>query len=94
MPYGCCSHLTCLADKIPLPNSCMGFSMSYGPADDNVSKLTLKKALDLGCTFWDSAVVYGKGHNEKLLGDFLKENNARDKVFVASKCGFNVSTIS
>ncbi|KAE8543009.1 hypothetical protein D1P53_000496 [Cryptococcus gattii VGV] len=76
--------------SVPVPGfGCMGFSMGYGPADDNVSKITLKKALDLGCTFWDSAVVYGKGHNEKLLGDFLKENNARDKVFVASKCGFN-----
>lgn len=87
----CCRHSVKLADQdFPL-NRCMGLSQSYGPADDNVSKVTLKKALDIGCTFWDSAVVYGKGHNEKLLGDFFKENNARDKVFIASKCGFDVS---
>ncbi|KAJ7167416.1 NADP-dependent oxidoreductase domain-containing protein [Mycena crocata] len=47
----------------------------------------LLKVLELGCTFWDTAVVYGLGMNEKLIGDFLKKHNARDKVFIASKCG-------
>lgn len=69
----------------------MGFSMSYGPADDATSFKTLQKALDEGCTFWDSAVVYGRGHNESLIGDFLKRTGSRDKVFVASKCGMDVS---
>jgi aryl-alcohol dehydrogenase-like predicted oxidoreductase len=68
----------------------MGFSMSFGPADDNVSKKTLKRAVELGCTFWDTAVVYGRGHNERLIGEFFAETGARDKVFVASKCGFDV----
>ncbi|WRT70566.1 uncharacterized protein IL334_007564 [Kwoniella shivajii] len=75
--------------NIPVPGfGCMGFSQSYGPANDDESKRTLQTALDLGCTFWDSAVVYGRGHNEKLLGEFFEETNSRDKVFVASKCGF------
>jgi aryl-alcohol dehydrogenase-like predicted oxidoreductase len=69
----------------------MGFSMGFGEADDNVSKETLAHALDIGCTFWDSAVVYGKGHNEVLLGEVIREKGCRDKVFVASKCGFEVS---
>ncbi len=69
----------------------MSFSQGYGPADDKVSVQTLQKALDLGCTFWDTAVVYGKGHNETLIGNFLKETGSRDKVFIASKCGFDVS---
>jgi aryl-alcohol dehydrogenase-like predicted oxidoreductase len=68
----------------------MGFSQSFGPADDAESHETLKAALDMGCTFWDTAVVYGKGHNETLIGDFVKKNNCRDKVFIASKCGFAV----
>lgn len=68
----------------------MGFSMGYGPAKDEDSKKTLAKAVELGCVFWDSAVVYGAGHNEKLLGDFIREAGCRDKVFVASKCGIEV----
>jgi hypothetical protein len=70
--------------------SAMGFSMGYGPAKDEDSKKTLAKAVELGCVFWDSAVVYGAGHNEKLLGDFIREAGCRDKVFVASKCGIEV----
>ncbi|KAK4234114.1 putative aldo-keto reductase [Achaetomium macrosporum] len=49
----------------------------------------LLKAIELGCTFWDTAVIYGAGVNEKLLGDFIRKHNMRDKVFIASKCGFN-----
>ncbi|KAI4786227.1 putative aldo-keto reductase, partial [Aureobasidium sp. EXF-8845] len=48
----------------------------------------LLKALELGCTFWDTAVVYQAGVNEKLLGDFIRKHNVRDKIFLASKCGF------
>lgn len=70
----------------------MGFSQSYGPAVDSESHQTLAKAVEIGCTFWDTAVVYGKGHNEKLIGDFLRNSKARDKVFIASKCGFDVSS--
>lgn len=51
----------------------------------------LKKAYDMGCTFWDTASLYGLGHNEKLVGRFLKENpEAREKLFIGSKCGFEV----
>ncbi|KAJ9098468.1 hypothetical protein QFC19_006335 [Naganishia cerealis] len=69
--------------------------MSYGPAKDEESLLTLAKAVELGCTFWDSAVVYGCGHNESLIGRFFKENSgSREKVFVASKCGIVVSIVA
>ncbi|RAO67664.1 uncharacterized protein BHQ10_003676 [Talaromyces amestolkiae] len=50
----------------------------------------LLKAIELGCTFWDTASAYRAGVNEKLLGDFIRKHNARDKVFIASKCGFDV----
>ncbi|KAJ3467543.1 hypothetical protein FSOLCH5_003988 [Fusarium solani] len=69
----------------------MGLSFGLG------SNLTLEqaepvllKAIELGCTFWDTAVVYQAGVNEKLLGDFVRKHNVRDKVFIASKCGFDV----
>lgn len=66
----------------------MGLSQGYGPADEKVSLQTLARAVELGCTFWDTAVVYGKGHNESLIGEFLRKNDVRDKLFIASKCGF------
>ena len=72
--------------------SAMGFSQSYGPAKDEESLQTLAKAVELGCTFWDSAAVYGCGHNESLIGKFFSENpGSREKVFIASKCGIEVS---
>ncbi|KAI0424421.1 aldo/keto reductase [Xylaria sp. FL1042] len=78
--------------EVPVPgfgamglNSSMGTNLSY-----EESEPVLKKALDLGCTFWDTAVAYQAGVNEKLLGQFVKKHNARDRLFVASKCGFDV----
>ncbi|KZP18340.1 Aldo/keto reductase [Athelia psychrophila] len=66
----------------------MGFSHHRGPAKDEESLKTLGRAVELGCTFWDTATVYGYGHNEALIGQFFKENpGSRDKVFVGSKCG-------
>ncbi|KAJ4250176.1 hypothetical protein NW762_011991 [Fusarium torreyae] len=69
----------------------MGLSSAMG-SDLNLEEAepVLKKAIDLGCTFWDTAVAYKNGGNEKLLGDFIKKHDVRDKLFVASKCGFDV----
>ncbi len=65
---------------------CMGMSMAYGPRDDQQSAKTLSHSLDLGINFWDTADMYGNGHNEELIGKALKGN--RDKVFLATKFGF------
>ncbi|KAI5474805.1 aldo-keto reductase, partial [Pseudohyphozyma bogoriensis] len=66
----------------------MSFAGAYGAADDSKAQDVLKKALDEGCTFWDTAVVYGFGSNEQLIGDFFRANpGSREKVFIASKCG-------
>ncbi|GMK56813.1 hypothetical protein CspeluHIS016_0306530 [Cutaneotrichosporon spelunceum] len=63
----------------------------YGDVDDNESLRTLKTALNIGCTFWDTAVLYGAGQNETLLGRFFKENpGAREKITLASKCGLDI----
>lgn len=35
-------------------------------------------------------MVYQAGVNEKLLGDFIRKHNVREKIFIASKCGFDV----
>lgn len=65
---------------------CMGFSPGvYGPVDDAGSIRTLHRALDLGVTFLDTAEIYGRGHNEELVGRAIR--GRRDQVFLATKFG-------
>jgi len=65
---------------------CMGMSHAYGQPDDTESIATIHRAIDLGCTFFDTAEVYGPFTNEELLGRALKER--RDEVQIATKFGF------
>jgi aryl-alcohol dehydrogenase-like predicted oxidoreductase len=67
---------------------CMGMSQSYGPADESESIATLHRAIELGCTFFDTAEIYGPFTNEELLGRALK--GRRDQVVIATKFGFRV----
>ena len=67
---------------------CMGMSQSYGPADEVESIATLYRAIDLGCSFLDTAEVYGPFTNEALLGRALK--GRRDQVVIATKFGFRI----
>jgi hypothetical protein len=68
---------------------CMGLSHGYGPptARDQAERVLLG-ALDAGYTFFDTATVYGLGHNETLVGEVLGAH--RDKFVLASKCGITV----
>ena len=68
---------------------CMGMSQSYGPADEAESIATLHRAIELGCTFLDTAEVYGPFINEELLGRAL--TGRRDQVTIATKFGFAVA---
>ncbi|KAF2832773.1 Aldo/keto reductase [Ophiobolus disseminans] len=75
--------------QVPSPGfGAMGLSFGLG-SDLSLEQAepVLLKAIELGCTFWDTAVVYQAGVNEKLLGDFIRKHNVRDKIFIASKCG-------
>jgi aryl-alcohol dehydrogenase-like predicted oxidoreductase len=70
----------------------MGMSHHRGPSNDEESLKTLARAVELGCTFWDTATIYGYGLNEELIGRFLRESGVeREKLFISSKCGFPVS---
>jgi aryl-alcohol dehydrogenase-like predicted oxidoreductase len=64
---------------------CMSMSQAYGTRNDEESLKTLRRTFDLGITFWDTADVYGEGHNETLLGQALR--GRRHEVFLATKCG-------
>ena len=59
----------------------------YGPTNDDDSLAALQKALELGCTFFDTADVYGNGHSEHLLGSIVR-GSVRSKVIVATKVGY------
>ena len=54
-------------------------------ADDAESMRALDRAIDLGVNFIDTALGYGRGHSESLVGQVLRERGAEDKVFVATK---------
>jgi aryl-alcohol dehydrogenase-like predicted oxidoreductase len=64
---------------------CMGMSEFYGAHDDAESLRTLERSLELGVTHYDTSNVYGKGANERLVGQFAK--GKRDKLMIASKFG-------
>ncbi|MFQ5946654.1 MAG: aldo/keto reductase [Anaerolineae bacterium] len=57
----------------------------WGPQDDRDSVAALHRALDLGCTFLDTAQVYGDGHSERLIARVLKERPDGDRVTVGTK---------
>lgn len=66
---------------------CMGLSYGYGPELEKGEAVKLiRRAFDLGVTFFDSAEAYGPGSNEELLGEALA--GIRDQVVIATKFGF------
>ena len=70
---------------------CMGFSHGYGKIpDEDYSIEAIRKAYDAGCTFFDTAEIYGpnlepqnKGHNEKIVGKAIKD--FRKNIVLATK---------
>ncbi|KAJ1666269.1 hypothetical protein EV178_002380 [Coemansia sp. RSA 1646] len=63
----------------------MSMPRVYGAVDDKESIKVLNHAIDIGCTFWDTANMYALGHTEKLLSHVLKER--RNEVFLCTKFG-------
>jgi aryl-alcohol dehydrogenase-like predicted oxidoreductase len=69
---------------------CMGISQSYGSPDPREGEATIRRAVELGVTLFDTADIYGPFTNEELVGRSLREY--RDRVLVATKCGFVPAT--
>jgi len=65
-----------------------GHQAGWGEVDDHESIHAIRRALDLGITFFDTAANYGAGHSECILGRALAER--RDEVVIATKFGYDV----
>ena len=69
---------------------CMGMSFGYGPPADRKEMIALiRKSVEMGVTFFDTAEVYGPHTNEELVGEALAP--FRDKVVIATKFGFEAN---
>src|SRR5277367_6115667 len=69
---------------------CMGMSFAYGPPKDKQEMISLiRKAVDLGVTFFDTAEVYGPLLNEELVGEALAP--VRSQVVIATKFGWQAN---
>src|SRR5512135_2796497 len=68
---------------------CMGMSYGYGPAGDKQEMIALiRRAVERGITFFDTAEAYGPYTNEELVGEALAP--FRDQVVIATKFGFDI----
>src|SRR6478736_5445220 len=66
---------------------CWQIGGNWGDVSDETALAILRTAFELGTTFYDTADVYGGGRSETLIGKFLKESKARDRLFIATKLG-------
>lgn len=58
---------------------------AWGPFDYERARATVKKAIELGINFFDTAQVYGRGRSEEVLGSVIKELGGRDELVIATK---------
>jgi aryl-alcohol dehydrogenase-like predicted oxidoreductase len=64
-----------------------GWYFGWGPQDDEQSLAAMRRALELGINWIDTAAAYGLGHSEELVGRLLRELPAGQRPFVFTKCG-------
>ncbi|MET0425121.1 MAG: aldo/keto reductase [Actinoplanes sp.] len=64
----------------------MGINLAYGPSDEQEGVATIRRAHELGVTFFDTAELYGWGENEKVVGKAVA--GFRDEIVIATKFGF------
>ena len=57
----------------------------YGNTDEKNAVKVIRHALDMGCSFIDTADAYGEGHNEQLVGRAVAKR--RNEAFIATKFG-------
>lgn len=63
------------------------WAFAWGPQDDAASLATMRHAIELGINWIDTAAVYGLGHSEEIVGQFLHELSPAERPLVFTKCG-------
>jgi aryl-alcohol dehydrogenase-like predicted oxidoreductase len=64
-----------------------GWTFGWGPQDDKASEATMRRAIELGVNWIDTATVYGLGHSEEVVGRFVRSLPASERPFIFTKCG-------
>ena len=64
-----------------------GWSFGWGPQDDEDSLAAMRRAIERGVNWIDTAAVYGLGHSEEVIGRFLRELPSASRPLVFTKCG-------
>jgi aryl-alcohol dehydrogenase-like predicted oxidoreductase len=65
----------------------LGPAMTWGDADDNASEATIRRAVELGVNWVDTAAFYGWGHSEEVLGAAIAQLPEADRPLISTKCG-------
>ncbi len=71
------------SNAAPLALGCWAFGGGFGEQDDNQSLTAMQVSVDNGVVHFDTAMAYGGGRSEKLVGQFIADK--RDQVFIATK---------
>ena len=66
-----------------------GWAYGWGPQDDEASLATMRRALESGINWIDTAAIYGLGHSEEVVGRFLRELPPGERPLVFTKCGMS-----
>ena len=72
---------------------CLGAMNFGGPTSEVDSFAIMQKAVEAGINFFDTANVYNQGESERIVGGFLKENNLREQVVLATKVNGRMSDL-
>ena len=64
-----------------------GWSFGWGPQDDKASIDSMRRAIELGVNWIDTAAVYGLGHSEEVVGHFVHSLPVSERPYVFTKCG-------
>jgi aryl-alcohol dehydrogenase-like predicted oxidoreductase len=87
MEYKTISRINISVSAITLGTWALGNDAWWGAQHDSESLSVLAKAFETGITTIDTAPIYGRGHSEELIGDFVCQAGRREKLVIASKLG-------